>query len=436
MLYQHLTESCFDPPIRDAGLREAEYNDVLAACEPAIEGLRRAHEVGRLSLLKLPKARGDIETLKPIAKNYRESFRDVVLLGTGGASLGGQTLCALAGQGPKRIEGTPRLWFMDKVDPDTFDAMMKAINLRETGFLVVSKSGSTAETVLQFLVTLGQVRAVLGAAAIPRHFTMITEPGGSPMRELARRFQIPVLDHDPKLGGRYSVLSLTGLLPAMIAGLDPFAVREGAATVLDALLTAKAAKDFPPAVGAAINVGLARHRFVTATVLMLYVDRLADFGSWFRQLWAESLGKGGNGTTPIRAMGPVDQHSQLQLYLGGPADKLFTIVQRDVAKKGHQVDPSFTDDPALYYLSGRTMGDLVEAEQRATVETLARNGRPVRVIRIATLDERVMGALLMHFMIETIISANLFGVDPFDQPSVEEGKVLTRDYLRQTGIQT
>jgi glucose-6-phosphate isomerase len=115
---------------------------------------------------------------------------------------------------------------------------------------------------------------------------------------------------------------------------------------------------------------------------------------------------------------------------------MFTIIQLDFAGKGQQVDPTLADDPALYYLARRTMGDLVAAEQRATAETLARNGRPVRIIRLANLDERVMGALLMHFMIETIISANLVGVDPFDQPAVEEGKVLTRDYLRQTGIQT
>lgn len=434
MLYEHLTETCFDPPIRETGLKESEYADVLAATEPAVQALRRAYELRRLPLLHLPEQSDDIEALKPVAKSYREKFRDVVLLGTGGASLGGQTVCALAD--PLRRDGGPRLWFMDKVDPDAFDAMLASIELKNTGFLVVSKSGSTAETMVQFLVTLGLVRASLGEKAIKNHFTVITEPGDSPMREMARRFSIPTLDHDAKLGGRYSVLSLTGMLPAMIAGLDPLAVREGARTVQQGLLTVKEAKDFPPAVGAAISIGLARHHFLTNTVFMPYVERLRDFALWYRQLWAESLGKGGNGTTPIKALGPVDQHSQLQLYLDGPADKMFTIVELDVAGKGHQVDPTLADDPALYYLARRTMGDLVAAEQRATAETLVRNSRPVRIIRVATLDEKTMGALLMHFMIETIISANLVGVDPFDQPAVEEGKVLTRDYLRQFGSQT
>ncbi len=165
---------------------------------------------------------------------------------------------------------------------------------------------------------------------------------------------------------------------------------------------------------------------------MPYVDRLADFGLWYRQLWAESLGKNGTGTTPIRAVGTVDQHSQLQLYLAGPADKMFTVVMLDCAGTGATVDAGLAADEALGYLRGRTMGDLMDAEQRATAETLARNGRPTRLIRLASLDEAVMGGLMMHFMLETIISAHLLGVDPFDQPAVEEGKVLTRRYLAAT----
>ena len=172
-----------------------------------------------------------------------------------------------------------------------------------------------------------------------------------------------------------------------------------------------------------------RQRGIATTVLMPYVDRLANFGLWYRQLWAESLGKNGTGTTPIRAVGTVDQHSQLQLYLAGPADKMFTVVMLDCAGTGATVDAGLAADEALSYLYGRTMGDLMDAEQRATAVTLARHGRPTRLIRLASLDERVMGSLMMHFMLETIIAAHLLGVDPFGQPAVEEGKVLTRSYL-------
>lgn len=145
-----------------------------------------------------------------------------------------------------------------------------------------------------------------------------------------------------------------------------------------------------------------------------------------RQLWAESLGKGGQGTLPATGIGPVDQHSQLQLYLAGPADKSYTVMSVASAGAGPRVT---TDDPALAYLNGKTIGDLMDAEYRATVETLKSNNRPVRTIDVPVLDETAMGALLMHFMLETIIAAHLMGIDPFDQPAVEEGKILARDYL-------
>jgi len=188
----------------------------------------------------------------------------------------------------------------------------------------------------------------------------------------------------------------------------------------------------PPALGAALAVAAMRAG-LSQTVLMPYVDRLAEFGLWFRQLWAESLGKDGQGTTPIRALGTVDQHSQLQLYLGGPRDKLFTLITAPSAGVGRRVDRALADDERLGYLAGRSLGDLLDAEARATYETLARNGRPTRLIALDRLDEAGLGALFMHFMLETILTARLIGVDPFDQPAVEEGKVLARRYLAGAG---
>ncbi len=258
-------------------------------------------------------------------------------------------------------------------------------------------------------------------------------PGESPLRRVCERWGVETLMHDPGIGGRYAVLSLVGVLPAMIAGLDAPALRAGAAEVLDATLGAATPADSAPAVGAAISIALVRERGIATTVLMPYADRLAPFGLWFRQLWAESLGKDGAGTTPVRAVGATDQHSQLQLYLAGPRDKMFTLVTLECAGSGPRVAAGMAEDAALAYLRGRTMGDLMDAEQRATADTLARNGRPVRVLRLARLDERALGALLMHFMLETIIAAGLMGVDPFDQPAVEEGKALARAYLAGEG---
>jgi glucose-6-phosphate isomerase len=164
--------------------------------------------------------------------------------------------------------------------------------------------------------------------------------------------------------------------------------------------------------------------------MMPYVDRLEPFAQWYAQLWAESLGKDGKGTTPVRALGTVDQHSQLQLYLAGAGDKFFTIVTTAHTGRGERF-PLHAPDRDLAWLAGRTMGDLMDASQRATAETLIRNGRPTRVITIDPLDEHGLGELIMHFLIETILAGHLLGVDPFGQPAVEEGKRLARRYVAE-----
>ncbi|MFQ5785134.1 MAG: glucose-6-phosphate isomerase [Alphaproteobacteria bacterium] len=433
MPYRHLTENCFAARIGEGGLSDAGYAAALDEAAGSLAGLRRARIDGSLPILGLPALRDDLDRLGEVARRLRERFDDIVVLGTGGSSLGGRTLAALADVGFARAPAGRRLHFMDNVDPHSFDALLGGLDLRRAGFVVITKSGGTAETLAQFLICLDALRRTVGDDAVSGHVTLITQPGDSPLRRLAARLGLETLDHDPRVGGRFSVLSLVGVLPALIAGLDPTALRAGAAAVLDDSLAAAEPGNAEPAVGAAIAVGLARERGVAVTVLMPYCDRLASFGLWYRQLWAESLGKDGKGTTPVRALGTVDQHSQLQLYLDGPRDKMFTLIGLDCAGAGPRVPADLADDAALAYLRGRTLGDLMDAERRATADTLARNGRPVRVLQLARLDERSLGALFMHFMLETIIAADLLGVDPFDQPAVEDGKALARAYLAGEG---
>lgn len=429
MIYRQSIEKCLSDGIGPTGLDGAAFDAALSRARPALDGLRRWHDDGGLPLLGLPAARDDLGPLTPVAERYRAQFDDVVILGTGGSSLGGRSLYALADAGWGPPPGTPRLHFMDNVDPHSFEALFDALAPGRTGFLVISKSGGTAETMSQALACFAWLQA--DGRAISDHVVAVAEDADNPLRRLAARHGVVTLDHDPGVGGRYSVLSLVGLLPAMIAGLDAIAVRQGAAAVLDRTLTAEAPDDSPPAVGAAVNVALAEARGVGATVLMPYSDRLAPFALWFRQLWAESLGKDGKGTTPINAVGTVDQHSQLQLYLAGPNDKMFTLVMTDAG--GDALDTGIAADPALDYLTGRSLGDLLDACQRGTADTLAAAGRPVRVMALEQVDERAMGALMMHFMLETIIAAHLLGIDPFDQPAVEDGKQRARRYLHEMG---
>jgi glucose-6-phosphate isomerase len=426
MLLRHDIEACLTGS--DA-LGAAEFSAALAETAPALGDIARRRDDGSLPLLRLPARRDDLPAVAALAEEFRRRFDHVLVLGTGGSSLGGQTLAALADLGLGPRPGAPRLHFLDNIDPATFGALFGALDFARAGCIAISKSGGTAETLTQLAIVLDQFRAALARQDVGDQFVALTEPKDNPLRRIAGRFGMRLLDHDPGIGGRFSVLSNVGLLPALIAGLDVAAVRAGAAGVLDATLAARSPQESEPARGAALNVALARHRGIHGTVIMPYVDRLAHFGLWFRQLWAESLGKGGKGTTPIRAMGTVDQHSQLQLYLDGPRDKLFTLIMLEVAGAGGVVSADFASDPALSYLAGRSMGDLLDAEQRATAESLIRQGRPVRLITLQKLDEAHLGALFMHFMLETMIAAHLWGVDAFDQPAVEQGKVLARQYL-------
>jgi glucose-6-phosphate isomerase len=409
--------------------RGPSFDATLARTGEALAALRRRHADGSLPLLRLPEKRDDIAPILGYARLLRENTTDVVFLGTGGSSLGGQTLAQLAGHGVPVLGALrkPRLHFIDSLDPGTFEAMLEQLPLATTRFVAISKSGGTAETLMQ---TAAVLAALNSARRDPHdHLLAISEPvkSGKPngLRDLLGPHTVPMLDHDPGVGGRFSVLSNVGLVPAAVCGLDIGAIRAGAAAALAPVLDGKKPDDVPAAVGAALSVAAGK----PISVMMAYADRLDRFTRWYVQLWAESLGKDGKGTTPLAALGPVDQHSQLQLFMAGPRDKLFTIVTVGAAGRGPRIDPELAKRAHEPGLGGKTIGDLVAAQGRATAETLAKNGCPVRTIHIEKLDEAALGELLMHFMLETIIAAHLIGVDPFDQPAVEEGKVLAKKYL-------
>jgi len=363
-----------------------------------------------LPALMLSRSMDDLEALESHAARFRSTFDDVIILGTGGSSLGGKTICAL------RTSTTPRMHFMDNVDPHTFETLFASIDPQKTGVLVISKSGSTAETLCQFLVCLDHWK---GSKLAPKdHFLLISEPTANTLRTMGNELELPHLDHPTTVGGRFSCLTLVALLPAMIAGIDVRALRAGAASLLDSVLNDPHHAAVKGAVFAANSHSTPLH------VIMPYVDRLADFGMWYRQLWAESLGKEGKGLTPIRAMGTVDQHSQTQLYLDGPKDKAFTVILSDTRGEGATLSTSHVS-----YLNGKTMGDLLYAEALATIETFKSKGCPVRSMVLDQVDAGALGRLFMHYMIETVLTAHLMGIDAFDQPAVELGKVLTREYL-------
>lgn len=428
--YTHDVRDCMADRIGANGLTAAEMKDLVARSRDALVSLKCDYEAGRYPFLALPERTEDLGPLAAIAAQYRRRYDDVVILGTGGSSLGSRALYEMADTDKGGQRGSPRLHIVTNVDPFVWERMIRQLDYRRTGIIVISKSGGTTETMMQFLSLLPVVLEQMEINDLPQMITVITEPGDNPLRGIADRYDLPVLDHDPKVGGRYSVLSLVGMLPTLIAGLDAGATRKGAADVLArALNSIDDPMSCPPAIGAAVSIGLQRHRRIGTTVMLAYSDRLGSLARWYRQLWAESLGKNGEGTTPVYATGPVDQHSQLQLWLDGPIDKMFTVLGGPNDQTGAGIDPEYASDPRLGYMLGRTMGDLMEASRIATAETLAAQGRPVRRIDMTRIDESSMGALMMHFMLETVLAAHLLGVDPFDQPAVEQGKILIRRYL-------
>jgi len=436
MLYKQSIDRALAGKIGEGGVPDKAFGDLLLRTEEGLAELRSAYEQRTMPLLRLPERKDDLEALEAVAKKLQEGT-DIMFLGTGGSSLGGQTLAQLGDfgvQGLSAMRKEPRVHFLDNLDPITLGAALQHLPLKTTRFVAISKSGGTAETLMQTMAAMAALKAA-GVKKLGEHLFGLTEPAGpgrrNGLRDLLSGTGAAMLEHDRGIGGRYSVFSNVGLLPALVLGLDAGAIREGARRALLPVIEKKLPADVPAAQGAALSVAAAESG-KNITVLMAYADRLERFTKWWVQLWAESLGKNGKGTTPIRALGTVDQHSQLQLYLDGPRDKLFTLVFSKAAGAGGLVPPDLADDRRLAYLAGRRLGDLLDAEQRATAETLIRRGCPTRIMTVEHVDERAIGALMMHYMLETIIAAHLLGVDPFDQPAVEDGKVLARRYLEDS----
>jgi glucose-6-phosphate isomerase len=396
----------------------------------ALDGILAEAKSGKLHALSIAEESADLAPAIALATRLRREAEHIVVLGIGGSSLGAQAVAQLHDYYTPAsflpVHG-PRLHFLDNPDGPTMSRLMTALPVDRTHYLVVSKSGGTVEPMMQVLAAIDHIATRGNKNDVAKLVHAVSEPKDNALTRLARAHGLSVLDHPTDIGGRYAVLSVVGLLPTLLMGLDAKALRAGAAKVL---ADARAGKADALLDGAAFSTSAAEAG-LNVQVLMPYSDRLERFAAWYRQLWAESLGKDGRGTLPVRALGPVDQHSQLQFYLGGTPLAAFTVMTVDQSGAGPRVPASLIADPELGYLKDKRIGDLVMAEARATYETFESNKRPCRLIAIDKLDEAVLGALFMHFMIETIVTARLIGVNPFDQPAVEEGKVLARRYMQE-----
>jgi len=383
---------------------------------------------GPAGFLEVPKDTAAAEAVLSAIARIPDRFSKVLVLGIGGSGLGTQAGLAALG----RKSGGREVRVLANVDPASLAEALDWFDPKDTLVDVVTKSGNTVETLTQLAFFADRIRAERGEAGLAEGLVLTTDPEKGPVRSMAARLGCQTLAVPPRVGGRFSVLTPVGLFPLAAAGIDIRKMLEGAAAVLRAFLDSPNL-DHPAVASAALHEALLA-KGVSVRVLWAYCDRLAAFGDWFVQLWAESLGKAGSGQTPVRAIGSTDQHSLLQLFMEGPKDKCFTFVS--VGHHEAMPVPDMSDlSPALAEFSLLPVGAVFDALRKGTMAALAAQGCPVLGIHVPVLDEEALGALFMHFEIETAVAGYMRGIDPFDQPGVEAGKLYAHGLLGKEGME-
>ena len=425
----------FMADVVSGGISAGDWRNASSAFTNAHAGFGRRRQANELGFLDLPGNQALHRQSTELASRVRGQFDDVVVLGIGGSALGPIALrTALLKPQWNALtrderDGWPRLQVLDNVDPRTIAALLDRLDLSRSLFIVISKSGGTAETMAQYLVIRARLESTVGSE-VRRHLVFVTDPEKGALRTIARAEKIPALDIPPNVGGRYSVLTPVGILPAALTGMDTAALLAGAGEIarrceLDAL--AKNPAGTFATLQFLADTKLGRH----IHVLMPYSDPLRDIADWFVQLWAESLGKHrtagdpGIGPTPLAALGATDQHSKVQLFMEGPADKTVSFIAVDDEPVRLEIPKLHSDVKELGYLGGHRLGELLDIERRATAGALARRGRPNLTIHVETVDPHHLGQLFMFLEIATIYAGELYGINPLDQPGVELGKQFT-----------
>ncbi|WP_126993877.1 glucose-6-phosphate isomerase [Thermosipho globiformans] len=368
-------------------------------------------------------------------------FDNLVVLGIGGSALGNialqNTLKPLNWNFLSKDERNRklRIFVIDNVDPDFVASILDTIEIRKTLFNVISKSGSTAEAMSNYLIARGIIESY--GLDPKKHLIFTTDPEKGVLRKIANEENIKTLEIPQNVGGRFSVLTPVGLLSAYAAGINIEALYDGAKIAYSRFL--KPLFENPAAL-IAITHYLYYKKGRNISVMMAYSNRLYHLADWYRQLWAESLGKkldkDGNivnvGQTPVKALGAVDQHSQVQLYNEGPDDKIITFLKTEKFNRDIKI-PNVHDEEALSYLQGKYLSELLNNEQLGTESAILEHGKPSLKITFPVIDEVHVGEFFMHYELATAIAGELFNINPYDQPGVELGKKLTYALMGRPG---
>ncbi|MFH1652792.1 MAG: glucose-6-phosphate isomerase [Pseudomonadota bacterium] len=420
--------NCYDDKIGEEGISKEDVNAISSGLKDTISQLSKWRESQDAIFFDYPATPGLCEPFKQASRDYFSKYENLVVLGIGGSALGLSFLAgALLPPFYNQFSKGMKLFVCDNVDPDSFSKLMNSINLKKTLFNVISKSGGTVETASQFFLIAERLKAVMGEDW-RKNLILTTDPERGLLRAYAYKYGIRAFDIPSKLGGRFSVLSAVGLLPAAIMGINVEGLIRGALTARE--YCELASLDENPALHlAAISYLMDVKRKKNISIMLPYADSLKLFADWYAQLWGESLGKEGKGTTPMKALGATDQHSQLQLYMEGPNDKLITFITAE--KFREKTDKIIPLMEGFDYLVGKDLGDLINAEALATSGALTQAKRPNITIKLPSLSSQSIGELIFLYETVTALTGALYQINPFDQPGVEIGKKLTKEILSQ-----
>ncbi len=372
----------------------------------------------------------DVSHIKEYAGYVRDRFESFVVIGIGGSSLGARMLFESLTDINHNLKEKPKIFFLENVDPEKFNSVLEQIDIKNTCFNVVTKSGSTVETIANFSVILSMLKKEVGDK-YRENLVFTTDPERGFLRKLGNQEEIKMFDVPPMVGGRFSVLSPVGLLPAAVAGIDIDQLLAGAKK-MDLVCSIEEHVEHNPAYLIALSHYIANmRRGKTISVMMPYSEKLSSFVDWYRQLWAESLGKDGLGQTPVKAIGTVDQHSQIQLYREGIRDKIITFLQIEKSEVDYKIPDELPED--ISYLSGHSLHEIMSKELLGTKAALIKSKVPNITISVDRVSPYNIGMLIYLYELATGFSGYLYKINPFDQPAVEEGKNFTYALMGREG---
>jgi len=415
------------------GLAPLQMGKAIRRAEREAKKLSLRHAAGEIGFPGLPFREKEARAVSRFAAGMRKRFTHLLVLGIGGSALG--TKAVFEGVGGEGARKGLRLSVADNVDPDGFFPLLRSHPMKTTAVVAISKSGGTAETNAQLALAIESLKRACGKKW-KDHLVMVTDPEKGVFRRFADSLDVASFPVPQNVGGRFSVLSPVGLLPLAAAGVSTANLLSGARW-MESVFRRSRGKKNPVLAAAAVYSHYLVENPKPVHVWFTYGEGLARVAEWWQQLWGESLGKRRGteppvGQTPARAVGVTDQHSQMQLYQDGPADKIFTFVKWMRGREKGNV-PASGFAPGMEILGERPLRDLFDAEFEGTVGALWKAGRPIVRIEVGKRDEAHLGALLQFWEWVTAIAGECARIDPFDQPGVEGGKIITRALMGEKG---